>query len=135
MASVALADVSPAFFEYPLGSGNVAALVANSDTVIGSSRPAKAGEWVELYANGLGPLDNTPVSGEPASMTTLSRTKNACAVTIGGVAAENNFCGLAPGLPGLYQINVHIPSGLTSGTQQVKLTIAGKTATTGIAVQ
>ncbi|MBZ5584336.1 MAG: S8 family serine peptidase [Acidobacteriia bacterium] len=133
LKSVPVADVSPTFFE--TGANNVAALVANTSTVINSSRPAKTGEYIELYANGLGPVDNPPASGEPAPASPLSHTKNGCTVSIGGQTQAALFCGLAPGMPGLYQINVQIPPGVGSGSQALALTVAGKTATSSIPLQ
>jgi uncharacterized protein (TIGR03437 family) len=46
---------------------------------------------------------------------------------IGGQQANVSFSGLAPGFPGLYQINVTVPSGLT-GNQQVTVSIGGQTS-------
>jgi minor extracellular serine protease Vpr len=130
---VAVADVSPSFFE--TGTNNVAALLGNTATIITPSAPAKKGGVVQLYANGLGPVTGGPASGEPASSTALTWLKEKPVVRIGGQTADVGFWGLTPGLPGLYQINVTIPSNVSSGVQTVELTIGGKTATSGIPIQ
>jgi adhesin/invasin len=46
---------------------------------------------------------------------------------IGGQQAQVSFSGLAPGFPGLYQINATVPAGLT-GNQQVTVSIGGQTS-------
>jgi uncharacterized protein (TIGR03437 family) len=129
LITVPLADVAPGIFD--IGGGIAAARDAISGVLIYDKAPAKAGQIVALYANGLGPVTNQPASGEPAQGgANLSQTKNAAKVTIGAKDAAVSFSGLTPGFPGLYQINVTVPSGLTAGNQQVILTIGGKTAKT-----
>ena len=77
--------------------------------------------------NGLGPLNNQPASGDPASASPLATTKNAPKVTIGGQDAPVQFSGLAPGFPGLYQVNVTVPAGIAAGTVPISLSIGGVT--------
>jgi len=48
-------------------------------------------------------------------------------VTIGGQQVTPSFSGLAPGYPGLYQLNVTVPAGLT-GNQNVAISIGGQTS-------
>jgi minor extracellular serine protease Vpr len=134
--NVPLADVSPSFLEIP-GTAvpkTVAALIANSPNVVTATAPAPKSAYVELYANGLGPVNNQPASGEPA-VGALSTTKNTPTVKIGGQTVPMLFSGLAPGFPGLYQVNIQIPANAASGVQDLELTIAGKTARSKIAVQ
>ena len=57
-------------------------------------------------------------------------------MTIGGQPAQVAFSGLTPGLPGLYQINVTVPTNIGTGNQPVTLAIGGATAkASGITVQ
>jgi uncharacterized protein (TIGR03437 family) len=133
VVSVPLSDYSPAFFE--ISPGVVAALDTNFQ-VIGSSNPAKRGQVVQLYANGLGPVNNQPASGEPAPGSPLAQTKSMPVVTIGGQQAAVSFSGLAPGFAGLYQINVTVPQNLTPGNQQITVAIGGQMSkASGIVVQ
>ena len=129
--TVQLTDYTPAFFT---NSGNVADALDGNYHVITSSNPAVRGQFISLYANGLGPVSNPPADGFGAGAT--SNTTTPCVVTIGGQvvpAAQVPFCGLAPGLA-IYQINVQVPSTLTPGNQSVTVAIGGKTSPSGIVI-
>jgi uncharacterized protein (TIGR03437 family) len=120
-----VANYTPAFF---LNSGNVADAVDLSGHIITAANPAQRGQAIQLYANGLGPLQNQPASGDPASTTTLSATSNTCTVSIGGQTANVQFCGLAPGFVGEYQINVTVPSNINAGNQPITVSVGGATS-------
>ncbi len=127
-----LSTFAPAFFE--IATGVVAALDANYN-VIGASNPIARGQTVSLFANGLGPVNNTPPSGDPASGA-LSTTTSTPTVTIGGVAAPVVFSGLAPGFAAIYQINVTVPASIGAGLQPVIVSIGGQVSkASGITVQ
>ena len=136
VVTVPVADYAPAFFEIAVG---VVAAIDPGNTanpIITGVNPARRGTVISLYANALGPVDNTPASGEPAGSAPLSRTTTTPVVTIGGLPAEVQFSGLTPGLPGLYQINVALPAGMPTGNQPVTLSIGGRAAkVSGITVQ
>ena len=136
VVTVPLANYAPAFFE--IGAGVVAAInpLNASNPVITATNAAKRGGVIALYANGLGPVENQPASGDAASLTVLSKTTALPVVTIGGQPAQVAFSGLTPGLPGLYQINVTVPTNIGTGNQPVTLAIGGATAkASGITVQ
>jgi uncharacterized protein (TIGR03437 family) len=125
VATVQLAQYTPSFF---VGGGTIAAQDAITGAQILASNPAHAGEILALYANGLGPVTNQPASGAPApGGANLATTTTQPVVMIGGQQAQLLFWGLAPGYPGLYQINATVPSGLT-GNQQVTVSIGGQTS-------
>ncbi|MGA2770593.1 MAG: S8 family serine peptidase [Bryobacteraceae bacterium] len=125
VVTVPLAAYTPSFF---VGNGTIAAQDAITGTNILASNPAHPGEILSLYANGLGPVTNAPASGAPApGGANLATTTTQPVVTIGGQPAKVGFSGLAPGYPGLYQIDVTVPSGLT-GNQQVTVSIGGQTS-------
>jgi uncharacterized protein (TIGR03437 family) len=67
----------------------------------------------------------------------LSSTTTLPVVTIGGVAAQVVFSGLAPDFVGLYQVNALVPQGAPSGSAvSVLMTIGGVASNTvTIAVQ
>ena len=126
VVTVPLADTAPAFFDI---GGGIAAARDQNNAVVTTANPVKRGQVVQLYMNGLGPVTNGPASGEFASTTVLTYTKaKDAAVTIGGQPAQVLFSGLAPGFPGLYQVNAVVPTGISAGTVPITLTIAGATA-------
>jgi uncharacterized protein (TIGR03437 family) len=120
-----LTIASPAFFTYPSGSQHLLAAVDSANRLISSTHPAQRGQVVQLYANGLGPVDHQPATGDPASASPLSHTLTLPEVTIAGQAATVQFSGLAPGFPGLYQVNVEVPAGVPAGVQPVVLKMNG----------
>jgi minor extracellular serine protease Vpr len=133
VVTVPLSDYTPAFFE--IGGGNVAARDVKGG-VIGTGNPAQRGQVVQLYANGLGPVSNQPASGDPAPSSPLANCRSTPTVTIGTQPASVGFCGLAPTFPGLYQLNVTVPSTLSPGTYPITVAIGGQTSkTSNIIVQ
>uniref|UniRef100_Q02B28 NHL repeat containing protein n=1 Tax=Solibacter usitatus (strain Ellin6076) TaxID=234267 RepID=Q02B28_SOLUE len=99
-------------------------------SIAGASNPAARGETLVLYLTGLGPVQNTPASGDAASTTTLSPTVIKPAVTIGGFDSAVIFSGLAPGFIGLYQINVTVPAAVATGTVDLTVLSNGVTSNT-----
>ena len=125
VVTIPLSDFAPAFFEAT--PGTAAALDVNN-RVVTAGNPARRGEVVQLFANGLGPVNNQPASGDPAPASPLATTKLPATVTIGGLPASITFSGLAPGFAGLYQIDAVVPTGVVPGTQQVVVTIGGQSS-------
>ena len=121
VVTLPLSDYSPGIFVI---SGNAAAL-DESNTVVTSSHPVARGQVVQLFANGLGPVNNQPASGEQAPASPLTATTTPPEVTIGGQPATVIFSGLAPGFAGLYQVNVTVPAGISAGAQPVVIKIGG----------
>jgi uncharacterized protein (TIGR03437 family) len=125
VVTVPLSDAAPGFFETSTG---VAAALDQNYKVVTTSNPVTRGQTVQLYLNGLGPCNNQPNSGEPASGTALATTKATPVVMIGGQQAQVQFSGLAPGFPGLYQINAVVPSTINTGNVPITVSISGQTS-------
>ena len=127
VVTVQLANNVPAFF---VCSGAACAR-DTSYNVITTGNPAKRGQYIQLYANGLGPVTNPPGDGVAATASPLSSTTTTPVVTIGGAvvpSANVQFSGLAPGYPALYQINVLVPqSSQTGSAVPISLQIGGAT--------
>jgi minor extracellular serine protease Vpr len=138
--TVPIADYAPAFFE--IGAAQVAA-EDSGYAIITTSHPAKRGDSIALYANGLGPVSNRPASGDPSPSdpAKLAQTPTLPTVTfIDSTGAKTNatvvFSGLTPQIAGLYQVNVTVPSSLAPGTYGLTMTIGGVTSkASGIVVQ
>ncbi|MCC6858395.1 MAG: hypothetical protein IT158_07535 [Bryobacterales bacterium] len=102
---VRIVSVSPGIF----------AAVHSGTTDPASQRPARPGDYLEVYATGLG------VARDFGSglRETLIRPE----VHIGGFAAGVTYSGLAPGFLGLYQVNVQVNEGTPPGLQPLTLTV------------
>jgi uncharacterized protein (TIGR03437 family) len=102
------------------GSGYAAALHVDGSLVTPDS-PAQAGETVAMYMSGLGTVFPAILDGVGAPSSPPSTTTNTFTAAISGTAANVAFQGLAPTFAGLYQVNIQIPSGLTSGDNSVDI--------------
>jgi uncharacterized protein (TIGR03437 family) len=77
--------------------------------------PARPGEVLHLYLTGLGPVTPSVATGEPAPAVPLSTANEPVAVFWQGSLPTNMprpellFAGLAPGLIGVYQVDVRVP--------------------------
>ncbi len=130
--SVVLNNYSPDIFLIPDygGTGRLVAAALDGDFhVVSSTNPVASGEVVQLYGNGIGPVDNPPPTGELTPGTGLIQTREKPTVTIGGQNAQVDFSGLAPGAIGLYQINAIVPAGLAPGLNEVVVTNGGVSST------
>ncbi len=93
--------------------------------VVSTSNPAAPGEYVVVFATGLGPVNPPVVTGQAAPATTLSTTTITPSVTIGGLPATVLFSGEAPYFVGLNQLNIQVPAGASSGSQDMTITVNG----------
>ena len=131
-ATVNILPISPQWFTYSVGDATwVAGLIANTSTLIAPTgifganccRAAKAGDYIEVFANGLGPTNPPAPAGTVLTtaypVPDLSKVK----VTIGGQDAAVVYAGLVGA--GLYQLNVLVPSGLGLGDLPVVMTVNG----------
>jgi uncharacterized protein (TIGR03437 family) len=123
VVTVPIANAAPSMFVY----NSIAIGTDLSGNLLTAANPAKRGNIIILYANGLGPVNNQPASGDPAGVP-LSTSVTTPTVTIGGQNAVVGFSGLVPGLPGLYQLNVTVPSGISTGTQNITIMAGGVTS-------
>ncbi|HWP86158.1 MAG TPA: hypothetical protein VNN17_13265, partial [Terriglobia bacterium] len=121
-ASIQLDASQPGIFTIDGTRGAV--LISNTDTLAAATgsvpgrnaRPANRGEFITIYCSGLGPVNDPPPSGSPATANPLSRTLTPVSVSIGGVVASNvSFSGLSPGFVGLYQVDVPVPANAPTG--------------------
>jgi uncharacterized protein (TIGR03437 family) len=105
---VLLKEASPALFTINgKGFGPAAALNQNG-TLNTADNTAARGSVVVFYATGLG-VYKQPLTGAEVVAATLPQTANAVSVTIGGVPAQVQYAGGAPGMvSAVVQLNVLI---------------------------
>lgn len=145
--TVAVNATEPGIFAPPqfiVGGKQYAGAVANDGVtfimppgaVAGyTSQRANPGDRITFYGVGFGPVTPAVNAGQVASgATTLSGLQ----FQIGGQMAQIQYAGLAPGLIGLYQFNVYVPTGLPANDlTPVTFTLSGTagTQTLYVAVQ
>ena len=116
---IAMDIASPGLFTRPpTGTGQIAAL--NEDNSINSAEnPARKGEIVQIFATGQGFIPDAPPDGEPAPTNRLIHTPVKPRVFFNSGQplpdADIQFSGLAPGLVGVWQINVKVPEHAIGG--------------------
>jgi adhesin/invasin len=113
-AMVSLTGETPGIFTVPERDSRGAVLNENS-TLNSAGNPALRGSVVQIFATGLGAVNPSVPSGQPAPASPLSETLTKPVVLIGGIPAEVSFSGLAPGTVGVYQINARIPGDVAAG--------------------
>ena len=111
--TVPVAASSPGVYSLDQSGTGAGAIEHANGAVVSASNPAVPGETVVVYLTGMGAVtpaiaDGTASTGKPLNQTPLPT------VYVADLPGTVQFSGLAPGFPGLYQLNVTIP--LTLGT-------------------
>ena len=134
-SSMQINPIAPGLFAYQLNGKNYpSALIAGTPVYVAptgalsgsTSRPATAGDFVELYGTGMGPTNPAAPDGQVFTQAYPAANLANFKVTIGGIAANVTFAGLVG--PGLYQIDIQIPTGLIGGDQPLVLSVNGVAA-------
>jgi uncharacterized protein (TIGR03437 family) len=141
-ASAAVSRSAPGVFVFgPGGNKYAAAIIWHSDGIYDylgpaglfgpalTTRPARPGEILELYATGLGPTN--PSVPARAVFSGSAPLVDPATVTIGGVPAQVSYAGLVGA--GLYQLNVTVPN-LPVGDQLLLVKVNGATSQPGVFV-
>jgi len=93
----------------------------------GMNSPATTGDALVIYCSGLGEVSPPLTVGTATPLGFLTNTVGTVTVSIGGVQAAVAFAGLTPGSVGLYQVNVTIPSGLsTNSAMPLQISVDGQ---------
>lgn len=119
-------------------SGSGAGIVTNALTGIlnSASNPAHAGDYLVVYATGLGALvgrdgQSEPSDGAAAPTNIVYSTTAQVTATIGGVNTPVLFSGLTATFAGLYQVNLQVPAGVAPGSA-VPLVLTATDAASGV---
>jgi uncharacterized protein (TIGR03437 family) len=91
---------------------------------------AKAGDSVVLFGVGFGPT--TPVVPAGKAFSGAAPTTNAVTVLINNVSVTPSFAGLSSA--GLYQINLTLPTGLSTGDVPLVASAGGASTQTGVVI-
>lgn len=107
---------APGVFTFPAGGLGYAAAQHTTDfSLITPQNPARPGEVIAVYLTGIGPVNPAIPSGAPGPVPAANAAAT-ITVGIGGVQATTGFVGLTPSVTGLAQINLTVPTGLSTGS-------------------
>jgi uncharacterized protein (TIGR03437 family) len=139
--SINVGPAGPGIFSIPPGAGYAVAVnnadgsVAAPDGAIAGvvTHPAKVGDVLILYANGLGAVDSTPADGA-ASLDMLRNTVAPPTLLIGGNPAQVLFHGLSPQFPGVNQVNLVVPQTASGSSVPIQIQLGGITSTNQVVI-
>lgn len=110
-----------------LGGGKT---VHSDYTLVTPDNPAKVGETVSVFLTGLGAVTPTIPDGAAGPTGPYSLAASAVTAFIGGIPAAVGYAGLAPGSAGMYQVNLTIPTGVTTGNNALDISCSLPASTT-----
>lgn len=132
--SIPLAPSAPGLFTLDQTGKGQAAAVNQDGSINTTARPAKVGEFISLYATGVGQTLPSGEDGKPVSPP-LPRPILPVSVTIDGRTAPPAYAGGAPGeVAGVIQINVQIPSGIPTGAAPVVVQVGNASSQAGVTI-
>jgi uncharacterized protein (TIGR03437 family) len=107
------------------GGGTYDFIGPNGTSLGFPTRPVKAGDVVELYGVGFGPVNPPIPAGQlvPAGTYGTALASSNIAFVIGGISVKPDFAGITEA--GLFQFNLTIPAGVGSGDVAIAATAGG----------
>jgi len=126
-ATVSVLNVAPGVYtaSTTIGGAGPTKAVNQTGTLNSVLNPATKGSVIAVYASGLGAVNPAVAAGAVPPTSPLSRVSGDVGAFIGGVAAMVQFAGLAPGSPGVYQVNIMVPATAPSGVQPLQIYSSG----------
>lgn len=118
--TINIAETAPGIFV----SGS-AAVLHQSGSPVSVSDPAMPGEYISIYASGLGRVNAPILAGQSAPPAPLAAVAAPVEVHLGNVILTPYFAGLAPGFAGLYQVVVQIPANTPYAIYTLSLSVRG----------
>ena len=112
--TVPVAATSPGIYALDQSGAGPGAVLHADYSLVNSASPAHGGETLQIFLTGMGGVSPAVADGTAGSTDPNHLSKAAAAVTVylGGQQCTVDYNGLAPGFPGLYQINVTLPQPL-----------------------
>jgi uncharacterized protein (TIGR03437 family) len=132
-AALTLTPAAPALFTVAGGKGQAIAL--NQDGTLNStSNPALKGSQITLYATGEGQT-HPPATDDSQATEPLPKPVQPVSLTVSGQPANISYAGMAPGFPGLMQINARLPGAFgPSGVMELILKVGAASSPAGVTI-
>ena len=128
--SVPIVATAPGLFSADASGSGQGAILNQDGSINSSAHPAARGTIVSLFGTGEGAESPQLPAGALVLSTPLPAPVNSVTATVGGQPAEVLYAGAAPLLPtGVFQINLRIPQGVSTGSIPVSIS-TGAAATT-----
>jgi uncharacterized protein (TIGR03437 family) len=132
--SVPVVAAMPALYTQDY-TGQGAGSVLNGDSRVNTAQnPAAADEIIQIFGTGEG--QSIPGGVDGSITPDLRKSEQPVSVFIGGVKVASQkieFAGPAPGaVAGLFQVNAHVPVGLTPGPQPIVVQFGGIPSQSGV---
>ena len=113
--TVPVAPTAPGVYSLDQSGSGPGAILHADFGLVNSDRPAAPGETVLIYLTGMGAVNPPITDGTAGGSSPLNKAVSDVVVWVAGQQASLLYNGLAPGYPGLYQINVTLPTILAGG--------------------
>jgi uncharacterized protein (TIGR03437 family) len=124
-------DYAPTLFQLDQAT----AIAAHLDwTIVTPDKPAHAGEFVVLYATGLGPYENMLDYPAAPSAAEAIVERAQFQILLDGQAVDNHlieYAGVAPGLVGVYQINLNLPA-TVGRNPEIRIKLGSRISASGL---
>jgi uncharacterized protein (TIGR03437 family) len=131
--AVPVISTAPAIFTADASGKGQGAILNQDFTVNGPANPASRGSTIAIYMTGAGAMQLPVPNGQLAAGTTSIAQD--VSVRIGGSIVKPSYAGSAPGIvQGVVQVNVVIPSNVSTGNLPIDVTIGGVTSPAGVTV-
>lgn len=132
--TVQVLTAAPGIFtlDYYVYGGLASLQDASTSTALTANYPAVPGENVTMGFTGIGPVTNSPGTGNAApDSPSLSQATSTVSLTVNGITVLPSFTGLIPGLVGYGQVNFQLPANTPAGSSvPVVLTVNGVSSRT-----
>jgi uncharacterized protein (TIGR03437 family) len=122
--TVPVALTAPGMFSSNQNGTGAGAIRHANFTLVTAQSPAVGGETILLYLTGMGAVNPPLADGAGGGSSPLNNATAQVQVLVGGSPGQVTYSGLAPGFPGLYQINVTLPALPPGNTGTIPLAIS-----------
>jgi len=120
---VPVSPAAPGIFAANASGSGPGAILNQDYSLNTASNPAEAGSVVQVFGTGGGAVVGSIADGQIVGLPLPALGLNVTA-TVGGRTAKTTYSGPAPlEVAGMLQVNVEIPSGLSSGPQPLVITV------------
>ena len=131
---VTLSETAPGL--YPMDEESIIAAHADGEPTT-ADNPARPGEVIVLYANGLGPTTPSVINGQVPTKAARIKYASLLHLSLNGEPVDPSnilYAGITPYSAGMYQINLKVPDG-TPDDPEVRIQLPGSESPAGTRIR